>query len=97
MSTESKKPTLDEVAERAGRGENVDALLGLGAGRMRPPRTPQNAPQRVNVDFTPEMLSELDGLAESLNVSRQAVIKMMLRHGLDQHFLARQAKRGSVA
>lgn len=35
--------------------------------------------QRVNVDFTVDMLKELDRLAKELNVSRQAVIKTYLR------------------
>ena len=39
--------------------------------------------QRVNVDFTAPMLAELDRIAESLNVSRQAVIKSLLRQALD--------------
>jgi hypothetical protein len=30
--------------------------------------------QRVNVDFTAEVLRELDGAAKELNISRQAVI-----------------------
>ena len=47
--------------------------------------------QRVNVDFTAPMLSELDSAARELNVSRQAVIKTLLRQGLDRHYLARRA------
>jgi hypothetical protein len=34
------------------------------------------------------MLAELDAAAHELNVSRQAVIKTMLRQALDQHYLA---------
>jgi len=48
--------------------------------------------QRVNVDFTQSMLKELDATASELNVSRQAVIKAMVRHALDQHHLARKAR-----
>jgi metal-responsive CopG/Arc/MetJ family transcriptional regulator len=44
--------------------------------------------QRVNVDFTAKMLEELDRAAKELNVSRQAVIKSLIRQGLDQHYLA---------
>jgi len=44
--------------------------------------------QRVNVDFTVEMLAELDKAASELNVSRQALIKTYLRQALDQHYLA---------
>ena len=37
------------------------------------------------------MLDELDQMASELNVSRQAVIKMMLRRALDEHYLAKAA------
>lgn len=34
------------------------------------------------------MLKELDNAAKELNVSRQAVIKILIRQALDQHYLA---------
>ncbi|HEX2691302.1 MAG TPA: ribbon-helix-helix protein, CopG family [Kofleriaceae bacterium] len=40
--------------------------------------------QRVNVDFTVEMLRELDAEARRLNISRQAIIKTMLSRALDE-------------
>ncbi len=46
--------------------------------------------QAVNVDLTATMMKELDSAAEKLNVSRQAVIKTLVRQGLDQHYLARR-------
>ncbi|HTA54689.1 MAG TPA: ribbon-helix-helix protein, CopG family [Candidatus Acidoferrales bacterium] len=46
---------------------------------------------RVNVDFTSPLLDELDRAAEALNVSRQAVIKTLLRQALGQHYLATAA------
>jgi hypothetical protein len=39
------------------------------------------------------MLEELDQAARNLNISRQAVIKTLVRQALDQHYLAQQAKR----
>jgi metal-responsive CopG/Arc/MetJ family transcriptional regulator len=45
--------------------------------------------QRVNVDFTVEMLEELDAIASELNISRQAVIKTYLRQAMDQHYIAK--------
>ena len=45
--------------------------------------------QRVNVDFAGPMLSELDIAAKELNISRQAVIKTLIRQALDQRYLAR--------
>jgi metal-responsive CopG/Arc/MetJ family transcriptional regulator len=47
--------------------------------------------QRVSVDFPSPMLAELDNAARELKVSRQAVIKILIRQALDQHYLA--AKR----
>ncbi len=45
--------------------------------------------QRVNVDFTATMLQELERAAKELNVSRQAVIKTLIRQALDHHYLAK--------
>ncbi len=42
----------------------------------------------MNIDFTVEMLHELDAVARDLNISRQAVIKSYLRQALDQHYQA---------
>jgi len=50
---------------------------------MMPP-LPRPDVQRVNVDFTMGMLAELDAEARRLNISRQAVIKTMLAHALDE-------------
>jgi hypothetical protein len=49
--------------------------------------------QRVNVDFSEPMLKELDQLAIELNISRQAVIKTMVREGLDRHYVALQSRK----
>ncbi len=49
--------------------------------------------RRVNVDFREDMVLELDELAMQLNVSRQAVIKTLVRQGLDQRYLAEQGRR----
>jgi metal-responsive CopG/Arc/MetJ family transcriptional regulator len=48
--------------------------------------------QRVNVDFTASMLAELDREAKELNVSRQAVIKTLVRRALDERRMAIAAK-----
>jgi hypothetical protein len=77
----SKGMSAEEIAEMADRGESV-AQFFTNAGRKMPPI------QRVNVDFALPMLQELDRQAESLNISRQAVIKTLLRQALDQHYMA---------
>jgi hypothetical protein len=79
-----KPPTADEIAEMADRGEDVSRFFAR-KGRMMPPILPI---QRVNVDFALPMLEELDKQAAELNISRQAVIKTLLRQALDQRYLA---------
>jgi hypothetical protein len=48
--------------------------------------------QRVNVDLASGMLEELDRAAKELNISRQAVIKTLIRQALDQQYLARGSR-----
>ena len=45
---------------------------------------PREDIQRVNVDFTQEILSGLDAEAKRLNISRQAAIKTIVSDGLDR-------------
>jgi hypothetical protein len=80
--------SADEIADRADRGEDISRFF-TNAGRMMPPI------QRVNVDFTREMLDELDEAARRLNISRQAVIKTLVREGLDRRYLSESARKGS--
>ena len=86
---ESKKaPSAESIARMADRGEDVSRFFTNRGKMMRPI-------QRVNVDFTASMLQELDRTAAELNVSRQAVIKTLVRQALDQHHLAQQARKAS--
>jgi hypothetical protein len=80
-----KPPTADEIADMADRGEDISRFF-TNTGKMMPPI------QRVNVDFALPMLKELDDAAKQLNISRQAVIKTLLRQALDQQHLARRAR-----
>jgi len=83
----SAKPiSADAIARLADQGKDVSGFFE-GKGRMVQPI------QRVNVDVTASMLEELDRAARDLNVSRQAVIKTLVRQALDQHYLAQQARR----
>ena len=82
-TAKKKSPTADEIAELAMKGDDVSKFF-TNKGEMRPPI------QRVNVDFTLDMLKELDDIAKKMNVSRQAMIKSYLRQALDQHYLAKQ-------
>jgi hypothetical protein len=82
-STRNKeKPlTAEGIARFADKGKDVSRFF-TNKGRMMGPI------QRVNVDFAALMLKELDSAAKELNVSRQAVIKILIRQALDRHYLA---------
>ena len=78
--------SADTIARLADQGKDVSHFF-KGQGRMVQPI------QRVNVDVTTAMLEELDRAAQDLNVSRQAVIKTLVRQALDQHYLAQRARQ----
>ena len=70
----------------AERGKDVSRFF-TNRGKMMQPI------QRVNLDLTAAMLQELDQAASELNVSRQAVMKTLLRRALDEQQLARLVRR----
>jgi hypothetical protein len=76
-----KPVPAEAIARLADQGKDVSRFF-TNRGRLMQPI------QRVNVDFTSTMLNELDRAAEELNVSRQAVIKTLVRQALDQHYMA---------
>ena len=82
MKKISNKITTDEIAKMAEQNKDVSKFF-TNTGKIK------HQVQRVNVDFTIEMLNELDTLASEINISRQAIIKTYLRHALDQHYLAK--------
>ena len=75
--TSKRKPSADEIAEKASRGEDVSAHFTNEFTVVRPIR-------RVNVDLTEGLLRELDQRAARLNISRQAVIKTLLWRALTE-------------
>lgn len=81
-----KKPvSAESIARMADNGKDVSRFF-TNSGAMRKPI------QRVNVDFTASMLEELEDAAKDLNVSRQAVIKTLVRQGLDERHRARSLR-----
>ncbi|MBI2645487.1 MAG: ribbon-helix-helix protein, CopG family [Deltaproteobacteria bacterium] len=79
--------SAEKIAREALLGKDISKYF-TNKGKMMPP-----AIQRVNLDVTRDMLKELDDAAEELNVSRQAVIKLLVRQALNQHYLAQKAKK----
>jgi hypothetical protein len=81
-----RKPiSADAIARLAEQGKDVSRFF-TNNGRMMPPI------QRVNVDLAAGMLEELDRTAKELNVSRQAVIKTLIRQALDFQYMARERR-----
>jgi Ribbon-helix-helix protein, copG family len=77
--------SADAIARLADQGKDVSRFF-TGKGRIMAPI------QRVNVDLAAGMLEELDRAAKELNISRQAVIKTLIRQALDQQHLARERR-----
>jgi hypothetical protein len=79
----SKRPVSAEaIARMADKGQDISRFF-TNDGKMMPPLV-----QRVNVDFSGTMLVELDREAKELNISRQAVIKTLVRRALDERYMA---------
>jgi len=75
--TSRTRLSVDEIAEKASRGEDISAYFTGKFTVVRPVR-------RVNVDLSQGMLRELDQRAAHLNISRQAVIKTLLDRALQE-------------
>jgi hypothetical protein len=86
-TVKSRPPVNAEtIARKAEHGENVSSYF-TNQGRMMP------AIRKIDVDFTERVLNELDEVAAELNISRQAMIKTLVREALDRHYLALQARK----
>lgn len=83
----SRRPLAAEsIARMADKGEDVSRFFTNEGRMVRPPQT-------VQVEFPPELLSELDATAAELQLSREAAIRVLVRQALDAHYLARKARR----
>jgi hypothetical protein len=76
-----KRVAAEAIARQADEGKDVSRFFTNTDHMMSPI-------QRVNVGFASPMLQELDSAAKELNISRQAVIKTLIRQALDQHYMA---------
>ena len=78
--------SAEDIARLADQGKDVSGFF-TNRGKLMP------SIQVVQVDFTVEMLAEIDQAAAALHISRQALIKTLVRQGLDQRHLAEQARK----
>ena len=90
-----RSASAEAIARMAEKGQDVSRFFTNDI-KMMPPLI-----RRVNVDFSAPMLEELDRQARELNISRQAVIKTLLRGALDMQYATTSkrptTKRGRVA
>jgi hypothetical protein len=88
--------STEELERKIETGEEViDLYFDSTTTRVGIPR-PMTSRRRqdlvtASLDIPSPMLDELDQMASELNISRQAVIKMMLRRALDEHHLAKRS------
>ncbi|MGH9398227.1 MAG: type II toxin-antitoxin system BrnA family antitoxin [Terriglobia bacterium] len=82
---QQRRVSAEAIARAADQGKDISGYF-TNEGRMTEPI------QRVNVDFRASILRELDAAAEELNISRQAVIKTLVRQGLDRHYMAKGSR-----
>jgi hypothetical protein len=81
-----RPPAAESIARMADKGEDVSRFFTNEGKMVRPPHT-------VQVEFPPELLDEIDATAAELQLSREAVIRVLVRQALDAHYLARNARR----
>jgi len=75
-----KKPTsAEQIARMATRGEDISRFFTNRLRMVYPI-------QRVNVDFTGPMLTELGAVAKELNISSEVLVRKLVREGLDRHY-----------
>lgn len=88
----NKKLSAEEIAEMADRGEDVTPFMTRPIQGYRAQMEAKNL-HRTNIDFGLEMLCQLDNIAEKLNISRQAVVKMALQDYLTRYYKGISAYR----
>ncbi|NDJ20031.1 CopG family transcriptional regulator [Myxacorys almedinensis] len=86
----------EELEQKIEAGEEViDRYFDSATTRVGTPRlmTSRKGQEQITteLEIPPAMMDELNQMAGELNISRQAVIKMMLRRSLDEHYLAKRS------
>ncbi|MEA5533614.1 hypothetical protein [Crocosphaera sp. XPORK-15E] len=86
--------SIDELEQKIEAGEEIidryfdDSTTRVGTPHEMIPRRKQNF-IITNIDLPQSMVNELDTMATELKINREAVIKMMLRRSLDEHYIAK--------
>ncbi len=93
--------SIEEIEQKIAAGEEVidryfdSTTTKVGICRQMTSRRRQDL-ETTNLEIPSPMLAELDKMAKELNISRQAVIKMMLSRALDEHHLAKKQMKSEI-
>ncbi len=93
--------SIDEIEQKIEAGEEVidryfdSTTTKVGTRRQMTSRRRQKIEPTI-LEIPSPMLTELEKMAKELNISRQAVIKMMLRRALDEHYLAKKQMKSEI-
>ena len=87
--------SIEEIEQKIEAGEEViDRYFDYSTTRVGQsyPMTSRRRQdlETSNLEIPMSILNELERMAKELKISRQAVITMMLRRALDEHYLAKQ-------
>jgi hypothetical protein len=86
-TSKSKRPvSAESIARSADNGKDV-SLYFTNRGKMMPPL------ENLGLDLNQDMIEELNAAAKKLKLSRQALIKRFIRHGLDEHQLSQKVRK----
>jgi hypothetical protein len=87
------KISIDELEQKIESGEEIiDTYFNpdtTRVGEIYPVITRRNSLIKKTLEIPHSMVEEIETLANQLNISSDAVIKMMLRRSLDEHYLAK--------
>ncbi|WP_202895977.1 hypothetical protein [Iningainema tapete] len=93
--------SIEEIEQKIEAGEEVieryfdSTTTRVGTPRQMTSRRRQDL-ETTKVEIPSSILNELDKIATELNISRQAVIAMMLRRTLDEHYLAKKQMKSEI-
>jgi hypothetical protein len=91
------KISIEELEQKIEAGEEViDRYFDAGTTRVGTRHTILRRESNITpVEIPLSLIEELDGMARELGIDRDAVIKMMLRRSLDEHYIAKSHHRSN--
>ncbi len=85
-SKRKRSVSTEAIARLADNGKDVSSYF-TNKGKMMPPL------EGLGIDLSQKMIEELNEAARNLKVTRQALIKRFIRHGLEQHAMGQKARK----